>query len=97
MPEEQPLTFFTCSPICSRTENRWAVTGISDLFFPDEETARQSVFDLRKDLKTDPDAEWVAMRIEKIEILPMTKENVMMLLNEGISAIVKHYQIVGIE
>ncbi|RUV67786.1 hypothetical protein EOA78_28905 [Mesorhizobium sp. M5C.F.Cr.IN.023.01.1.1] len=95
MPREQSFTFYTYSPSGSRDENRWADTGIRDVFFDDEVVARQAVRQLRNDVTTETDEEWSKMYIEKIETFPMTKDNILALLNEGVGAIVKNHEVVG--
>lgn len=60
-------------------------------FYTNEEAARQAILSLREEVG---EAEWTPMRIERIEIEPMTDENVLILLNDGIAAILTAYEIV---
>ncbi len=72
-------------------ETRWVEDGIPDFFYTNEEAARQAILSLREEVG---EAEWTPMRIERIEIEPMTDENVLILLNDGIAAILTAYEIV---
>lgn len=72
-------------------ETRWVEDGIPDFFYTNEGAARQAVLSLREEVG---EADWTPMRIERIEIEPMTDENVLILLNDGIAAILTAYEIV---
>lgn len=91
---DQPLTLFTYSRSGSNEEDRWAYTGIPDIFFEDFDTARRSVIELRNDVTKDSADDWPTINIEKVEIGPLTKTAVLALLNDGIGAIVRSREIV---
>lgn len=72
-------------------ETRWVDDGIPDSFYSELEEARQAVLELRKEVGEE---EWTPMRVERIEIEPMTAENVLILLNDGIAAVLIAYDVV---
>ncbi|RWB98679.1 MULTISPECIES: hypothetical protein [unclassified Mesorhizobium] len=93
MSEKQSFTFYTYSRCAEFENDRWAYTGIPDFFFEDAESARQAVLELRAEIAADPDEEWFPMQLEKIETLPISKETIFALLNKGVGAFLKSYEI----
>lgn len=73
-------------------ETRWVENGIPNFFYTNEGAARHAVLSLREEVGEE---DWTPMRIERIEIEPMTDESVLTLLNDGIAAILTAYEIVG--
>lgn len=96
MSAEQSFTFYTYATSGSNPNDRWADPNLLDSFFPDEEAARQDALALRKEIIADDHAAWSPLQLELIETLPMTKHNTLLLLNRGVSAVVKRHAIIGI-
>ncbi len=95
MSKSDSFTFYTYSP-ANDDEDRWAYTGIPDSFFRDENEAREELRTLRRDVITDPEDIWPPMRLEKIATLPISKETIFALLNDGVGAFVQSYEIIDI-
>ena len=95
-PLAEPLsfTFYTYSPAGIPLEERWARTGIPDIFFDDCEEARRAVMALRDDVTADPEVDWPTMILEKIETVALTKSSVLALLNEGPGAFIASYDVI---
>lgn len=93
MSQGQSFTFYTYARVDDAREDRWAYTGLPDLFFEDEAAARSALHELRRDVGDD---RWPSMQIEKIETLPISKESIFALLNDGVGAFVKSYEVVEI-
>ena len=88
------FTFFTYSPVLPIEEPRWRDDGIGDAFFASAEMARAAIVELRDAVADDPAHILPSMRLERIETVPVTKEAMLALLNEGVGAIVGTYDIV---
>ncbi|MDK1494768.1 hypothetical protein QN219_33205 [Sinorhizobium sp. 7-81] len=93
MTQEQTFQLNTYSVVHDPEEPRWAETGIPDIYFASFEEVKAEVPRLRDDLKS-ADEELPAFRIEKIETIPVSKANLLTLLNEGMAAFLKNYEIV---
>ncbi|OOO17800.1 hypothetical protein EFR00_28715 [Rhizobium sophoriradicis] len=93
MKQDQSFELFTYSVVSDNEEPRWKETGISDVYFASFEEVKAEVMRLHDDLKS-ADEELPAFRIEKIETLPVSKANLLTLLNEGMGAFLKSYEIV---
>jgi hypothetical protein len=95
-PLKNGFTFYTYSTPGLPGEN-WADTGIRDRFFKSYEEARTAVLDIREALADDPDDDtWRPLRIEKIDMLPVTENSILALLNDGVGALVENYEIVEV-
>ncbi len=94
MPELHSLILYTFTRADGTDEDRWASTGIPDSFFEDAETARLSVLDIRREVLRDTRDEWSPIHIEKIETVPVTKDAILALLNDGIETFIKSHEIV---
>jgi|EndMetStandDraft_5_1072996.scaffolds.fasta_scaffold1465196_1 hypothetical protein len=92
--EPLSFTFYTYSQAGIPLEERWARTGIPDIFFGDCEEAPRAVIALRDDVTADPEMEWPTMILEKIEIVPLTRSNVLALLNTGPGTFIASYDII---
>ncbi|NEK20699.1 hypothetical protein [Rhizobium leguminosarum] len=90
----ESLTFYTYARVDEGRGNRWAYTGLRNFFFCDEASAREALRELRGDIESDPDDTWAPMQLEKIETVPVSRESVLALLNDGIGAFVKRYEII---
>ncbi len=95
MSQDKSFTFYTYSRANS-DEDRWKHTGIPDIFFHDEEEAREALHELRRDVISDPVDDWWPMQLEKIETLPISRDSIFALLNDGVGAFVKSYEIIDI-
>lgn len=93
MSEKHGLTFYSYSSATRTDVDRWRDTGIANEFFHDEAAARLAVVELFAELRRDPEATLTPMYIEKIETLPLTKQNVLALLNFGVGPFVDKYYI----
>lgn len=95
-PLTEPLsfTFYTYSPAGIPLAERWARTGIPDIFFDDCDEARRAVMALRDDVMADPEVEWPTMILEKIETTSVTRSSVLALLNNGPGAFIANYQVI---
>ena len=49
---------------------------------------------LRDDTMGDPEVEWPAMLLEKIETIPITRSGVLALLNNGPGAFIANYEVI---
>jgi len=88
------FTLFTYSPDVEPLEARWRDDSIGDAFFGSAENARAAIVDLRDAVANEPDHDCPPMRLERIETVPVTKDAILALLNDGVSAIVKSYHII---
>ncbi|ACP22420.1 hypothetical protein NGR_b09670 (plasmid) [Sinorhizobium fredii NGR234] len=95
MCQGESLTFYTYARVDEGRDDRWAYTGIPDFFFCDEDGAREALCELRGDVESEDD-EWLPMQLEKIETLPISTESILALLNDGVGAFVKSYEIVEV-
>lgn len=92
----QSFTLYTYSPSTEPESERWADPGVPDFFFDDIHAVREAVMTLRKDITSDPERDWPPMRIEKLETLPLSKQALLSLLNDGVGAFLKSYEVVEI-
>ncbi len=88
------FTFFTYSLVFPREEPRWRDDGCRDTFFATMENVREAVEEVRDEVSQDREQDVPSMHIERIETVPLTKDAVLALLNEGVGAIVKRYDII---
>jgi hypothetical protein len=95
MTQGETFTFYTYSRV-NRDEDRWDYTGLPDFFFRDEDEAREALLELRRDVASDPEDTWPPMRLEKIETLTISRETIFALLNDGVGAFVKSYEIIDV-
>ncbi|MCA1441253.1 hypothetical protein I6F07_13730 [Ensifer sp. IC4062] len=96
MSQGETFTFYSYARVDEDRDDRWAYTGIPETFFYDEESAREALRELRRDVASDKDEEWLPMQLEKIECLPISKESIFALLNDGVGAFVKSYEIIEV-
>lgn len=90
------MILYTYSLEAEPNEDRWKDTGIPGFFFTELDEVRQVVRELRDEVTSDEDEEpsWSPVRIERIELLAPTTQNVLTLLNEGIGPLIQRYEIV---
>ncbi|UIY30999.1 hypothetical protein LZK73_11990 [Neorhizobium galegae] len=96
MSQAESFTFYTYARVDEGRDDRWAYTGIPEIFFSDEASAREALRELRRDVAGDVDDEWPPMQLEKVETLPISKASILALLNDGVGAFVKSYEIIEI-
>ena len=96
MSQSESLTFYTYASVDKGRDDRWAFIGIQWSFFCDEDSAREALRELREDVESEPESTWSPMQLEKIETVPLSKESLLALLNDGVGAIVKSYEIIDI-
>jgi len=96
MSPSESFTFYSLARIAENRDDRWADTGIPEIFFYDEDSARQAPCELREDVEGEPENNWSPMQLEKIETVPVSRENIFALLNDGVGAFVKNYEIIDI-
>ncbi|MGE0282578.1 MAG: hypothetical protein AB7P20_18470 [Rhizobiaceae bacterium] len=92
----QSFTLYSYSPSTEPESERWADPYIPGIFFDDIHAVREAVMTLRKDITADPEMDWPAMRIEKLETHPVSKQALLSLLNDGVGAFLKSYEVVEI-
>jgi hypothetical protein len=95
MSQSESFTFYTYS-LAIHDRDRWAYTGIPDIFFHSETEARQALHELRRDVIGSAEETWWPMQLEKIETLPITRESIFALLNDGVGAFVQSYEVIDI-
>lgn len=97
MATSEGMTLYTYSR-CDRRANepRWHDDGIGDIFFESAEAAKVDLIDLRKSIVADAEETWVPMQLERIDTLPLTKDNLLALLNNGVGSVVKKYEVLEI-
>ena len=95
MSARKSFTFYTYSRV-NRAEDRWDYTGIPDFFFHSETEAREALHELRCDVISDPADEWWPVQLEKIETLPISREGIFALLNDGVGSFIKSYEVIDI-
>ncbi len=95
MAQEQEQTFelYSYSRISHRKEPRWKETGIPSEYFADLEEARAAVTSMREQLAEDHD-DVDAYRLERIRTAPLSKANLLILLNQGMGAFLSSYEVV---
>lgn len=91
---EQTFVFYTSRLQGAMKENRWAHTGTSDIFYYSHEEARADVMAMLMDIAAEPEETPGVQLIERIETLPITKDTLLTLLNDGVGAVLKSYEIV---
>lgn len=91
---EQTFVFYTSRLERDPREDRWAYTGIPDIFYQTYEEARADVMAMLKNIEAEPDETPCVHLIERVETLPITKDSLLALLNQGMGAVLKSYEIV---
>jgi hypothetical protein len=100
MVQEKPLaenvifTFYTFSNANIPSEDRWRPTGIPDVFFDNPEQAHRVLLEIRDEVSSDPEMEWTVMNLEKVETVPVSRTNILALLNEGVGSFIQKYEII---
>lgn len=94
MSAEPSFTLYTYSPELQPVEARWRDDGIGDAFFGNAESARAAIVELRDAVADEPGHHWPPMRLERIETVPVTRDAFLALLNNGVGAIIKTYDII---
>lgn len=82
---------------CSKSalgDARWEDRSVPDYFYDDADAARRDVIALRDRLAGDPDYRGTTICLERVETVPMTREAIIALLNEGVSTIIGGYQVI---
>lgn len=93
------MIIYTYSSLLDPPENRWAFNGVGDNFYGSLEDARQAVVEIREDYlshREEDDGDWTPINIERVEIVPITEKNVLVLLNEGIEPFILSYEVVDV-
>lgn len=91
---EQTFVFYTSRLQGATKEDRWAYTGTPDIFYHTHEEARADVMTMLKDIEAEPEETPGVQLIERIETLPIAKDTLLALLNHGVGAVLKSYEIV---
>ena len=89
------FVFFTYSHV-KPDAARWEDTGIPNIFYTDIEAARRDIVELREEITADLEAPLRKFYLEKIETHPVSKDTILALLNQGIGAFIKTYEVVDI-
>lgn len=77
-------------------ERRWRDDDTGYDVFDSFEGAKADLLELRKSVADDPDIIWSPMQIEKIVLRPMTRTNILTLLNKGMEAIVLEHEVMEV-
>ncbi|PWI54351.1 hypothetical protein B5K03_09135 [Rhizobium phaseoli] len=93
MTQEKSLELFSYSRISRPEEPRWKETGIASEYFADLDEARAAVMGLCEDLAENGE-EVSAFRLERIRTPPLSKANLLILLNQGMGAFLTSYEVV---
>lgn len=93
---ERSFVFYTSRLQGAMKEDRWACTGIPDIFYHTHEEARADIIAMLSQVEDSPDETPGLHQIERIETLPVSKDTLLALLNEGMGAFLKSYEIVEI-
>ncbi|WP_430442331.1 hypothetical protein [Shinella sp.] len=94
MSAEPSFTFYTYSSVVEPSDARWRDDGIGNAFFASAEHARAVIAELRDAVADEADQDCPPMRLERIETVPVTKDTILALLNDGVGAIAKSYDII---
>lgn len=94
MQNDETLTFYTYAMKVELGPERWKDRAMPAIFFDDVAEARQKVLEVRDAMRADPEMKWEETYIEKIVTVPMTRSAVLGLLNRGVEAIIKDYEII---
>lgn len=73
-------------------ERRWRDDDTGFDVFDTYEEAKADLLELRKTVVEDEDI-WQPMQIEKVVLRPMTRSNILTLLNHGMEAVVAEYEV----
>jgi hypothetical protein len=92
MAQEQTFELYSYSRISHREEPRWKETGIPSEYFADLDEARAAVIRIREELAEDHD-DVDAYRLERIRTAPLSKANLLILLNQGMGAFLSSYEV----
>lgn len=90
---ELSYTIYTYS-LSTDADPRWHDLGTGPNYFASADVARQAVVAIRDQILATPGEEWRAVRLAKIETVPITVDSLLALLNEGIGAIAGNYEII---
>jgi hypothetical protein len=96
MAQDETFIFYSYARVDENRDDRWSYTGIPEIFFYDEESAREALRELRGDVESEPESRWPPMQLERIETLPISKDSIFALLNDGVGAFVKSYEVIDI-
>lgn len=77
-------------------EPRWRDNDTGFDVFNSFEEAKADLLELRKTIADDPSDVWPPMQIEKIVMRPMTRNNLLTLLNQGMEAVVLEHEVIQI-
>ena len=94
MQDAPTLTVYTYASMTDLGKDRWRDRAMPDIFFDNADAARQAVLEARSAFMEDPEIEWQDTCVEKIETIPMTRAAILALLNRGMEAIIKEYEVI---
>lgn len=77
-------------------EPRWRDDDTGYEIFETFEDAKADVLALRAAIKSEGEAIWAPMQIEKIVMRPMVRANLLTLLNKGMAAAVAEHEIIEV-
>lgn len=87
-------TYSKCDPAPGKRRWRDDDTGFD--VFDSFEQAKTDLLELRETIVDDPDDTWSPMQIEKIVLRPMTRANILTLLNHGMEAVVLEHEVLEV-
>lgn len=86
-------TFYSYLPASAVCMPNWADDENRKHFYERIYAARQAVGQLKCDVAQDPEYSWKPIHLVKIELSAISTDAVLVLLSEGISSLVKNYEI----
>ncbi|NSX88975.1 hypothetical protein K4831_22455 (plasmid) [Agrobacterium vitis] len=72
----------------------WDEDGVRHYFYKSADAAREAVHQLMSEVAKDPEHMWKRIHLVRIEISALSTDAVLMLLNEGVSRLIKSYEII---
>ncbi|CVI64411.1 hypothetical protein CFBP4996_25805 (plasmid) [Agrobacterium leguminum] len=88
-----PCTFYSYLPATDVGAPDWPHDGNQNPFYENVDAVRRAVRQLKREVAKDPEHSWKPIHLVKIEISAVSRHSVLVLLNEGISSLVKNYEI----
>lgn len=93
MAQGQTFEIYSYSRVDEIEEPRWMETGIPSEYFSDLDDVRAAVIGMREEFEADGDDPPV-FKLERIRTPPLSKANLLILLNEGMGAFLTSYEVV---
>lgn len=89
-----PCTVYSYLHAPSSRMASWDGDGTRPFFYESANAAREAVHQLRNEVARDPEHIWKPIHLVRIEIGAISTDAVLLLLNEGISKLIKGYEVI---